>query len=340
MTETLLRLSKFKNLFREAIVLPLSLTVMLSIIFFWQIQSLRSASQWVDHTDQIIAQANLTLRHLIDAETGLRGYFVKHDRLFLEPYHQAILDIPNDFSKTETLLSTNPEPRQAFAEAKQAATKWLNLAVEAELPEMAGRSSLETEPIIKGKMIMDQVRASFDTFISIEEKMRSFRVEEADRASRNTLFLGMALAILLGLTLAIRTRKSLVSLSEFYGKALSEVETRATQIFESRERFLTTLNSIGDAVVVVDTNAKISFLNPLAEKLTGWKLSDAEGQSMDNVFRIINEETKQPAFNPVDRVLTEGVVVGLANHTVLISKDGTEYPIEDSAAPLKIKVML
>lgn len=102
------------------------------------------------------------------------------------------------------------------------------------------------------------------------------------------------------------------------------------------ERLLaTTLQSIGDAVVTTDQLGNVRFLNPVAEALTGWTIEDAKNQPLDSVFSIINEQTREPAFDPVKAVLESGKGSKLANNTLLISRDGTEYPIEDSAAPIK-----
>lgn len=103
---------------------------------------------------------------------------------------------------------------------------------------------------------------------------------------------------------------------------------------EQRERLRTTLASIGDAVVATDTAGRITTMNAVAEALTGWTSADALGRPLDEVFRIVNENTREPVDNPAARALKEGTIVGLANHTVLISKDGTEWPIDDSAAPI------
>jgi PAS domain S-box-containing protein len=104
---------------------------------------------------------------------------------------------------------------------------------------------------------------------------------------------------------------------------------------QQREWYQVTLSSIGDAVITTDTQGKVTFLNPVAEMMTGWKTDEASGQPLEKVFNIINEETRQPAKNPVDKVLREGIVVGLANHTALIARDGAERSIEDSAAPIR-----
>jgi PAS domain S-box-containing protein len=101
-----------------------------------------------------------------------------------------------------------------------------------------------------------------------------------------------------------------------------------------RERLRVTLASIGDAVIVTDPEGRPVFLNPVAEALTGWSNREAAGRRLDEVFRIVNEETRQTVENPVTRALREGVVVGLANHTVLLARDGGERAIDDSAAPI------
>ena len=103
----------------------------------------------------------------------------------------------------------------------------------------------------------------------------------------------------------------------------------------SNENLSITLTSIGDAVIATDSEGRVIRMNPVAEKLTGWSLSEAKGRPLIQVFHIINEETRQRVENPVENVLREGVVVGLANHTILISKNGTEYPVDDSGAPMR-----
>jgi PAS domain S-box-containing protein len=107
------------------------------------------------------------------------------------------------------------------------------------------------------------------------------------------------------------------------------------RLAEQRERLRVTLASIGDAVVTTDSECRITFLNAVAESLTGWKQDEAVGQPLDAVFRIVNAQTHQSVENPARRSLREGVVVGLANHTVLIGQKGTERPIDDSAAPIR-----
>src|SRR5262249_22160651 len=115
---------------------------------------------------------------------------------------------------------------------------------------------------------------------------------------------------------------------------MSEDQNQAA-LHEQQEWFRVTLASIGDAVITTDTNGCVTFMNPWAQGLTGWTLKEAVGVPLESVFRIVNEETRRTVENPAARALREGLVVGLANHTLLIGKDGTERAIDDSAAPIR-----
>jgi len=105
----------------------------------------------------------------------------------------------------------------------------------------------------------------------------------------------------------------------------------------ARNLLRVTLHSIGDAVIVTDETGLVRTLNPEAERLTGWKQRECSGKPLSEVFRIVNEQTGEPVENPIDKVLRHGGTVALANHTLLIRKDGTRTPIDDSAAPIRGK---
>ncbi len=117
-----------------------------------------------------------------------------------------------------------------------------------------------------------------------------------------------------------------------FGEAMRRAERHAD---ESREQLRVTVTSIGDAVITTDAEGRVTVLNPIAETLTGWTNADASGQPLHAVFRIVNEVTRQAVESPVAKVMHTGKTVGLANQTVLIAKDGTERPIDDSAAPIR-----
>jgi len=112
-------------------------------------------------------------------------------------------------------------------------------------------------------------------------------------------------------------------------------QKRANEALAAQRQWLNrTLESIGDAVIATDSHGRIAFMNPVAERLTGWRSSDAQGRNCDEVFRIVNEATRETVESPVTRVLRLGTIVGLANGTRLIAADGSERPIDDSGAPI------
>jgi PAS domain S-box-containing protein len=118
------------------------------------------------------------------------------------------------------------------------------------------------------------------------------------------------------------------------GRTAELAEANASLRYE-REMLRITLASIGDAVMATDLKGRVTFLNSVAQTLTGWKEEDARGQPLEGVFRIVNEKTRKMVVNPALRALKEGTIVGLANHTILIARDGTERAIDDSAAPIR-----
>jgi len=132
----------------------------------------------------------------------------------------------------------------------------------------------------------------------------------------------------------------------YFGERMQRANDQLLQLFQStntledaltkeKELLATTLASIGDAVIVTDAHGLVTSLNAEAERLLGWKIAEVVHRPLSDIFRIIDERTRQPAENPVSRALREGAVVGLANHTLLLARDGREIPIDDSVAPIR-----
>jgi PAS domain S-box-containing protein len=123
-----------------------------------------------------------------------------------------------------------------------------------------------------------------------------------------------------------------------FGRLKREIAAREAsnlEVYRQKDLLAVTLASIGDAVIVTDTLGQVTFMNRVAEELTGWPIADAAGMPLAEVFKIVNESTRAPVESPVDKVLRLGVIVGLANHTLLLRRDGPEVPIDDSGAPIR-----
>jgi len=190
----------------------------------------------------------------------------------------------------------------------------------------------EVQEIVRGgegNKLMAELRSLVSEMDSTEAALLTTREMDAARDRAKTLVFLLA-------TLAVAVAGFLILFRgirrEMTSRARAEEELR-----RSEESLEVTLHSIGDAVLATNTEGCITRMNPVAEKLTGWKQAEALGRPIAEVFRIINEETRQPAVIPVEKVLETGEVQGLANHTVLIARDGTERPIADSAAPIRAR---
>ena len=173
----------------------------------------------------------------------------------------------------------------------------------------------------------DVLRALVAQMTQEEQDLLVEREQRHDRTYRTALLTGG----LSGIASLAAISAFIVLLQQYL---IARDQSTAT-ISEQTQRLRTTLASIGDAVITTDIKGCITSMNAVAESLTGYESSETIGQPLNSVFEIVNETTRQPVKNPAVRALAEGAIVGLANHTVLIAKDGTERPIDDSAAPIR-----
>jgi PAS domain S-box-containing protein len=164
-----------------------------------------------------------------------------------------------------------------------------------------------------------------------------FMVSKMDKVELNSeLFYRAGIISLVALfTILLTTLAALYIYKLQQSSIYKNLFLKEKELSETQEEYRTTLYSIGDAVITTDTHGEIKQMNSAAETLTGWLEKEVKGQNLRTVFRIINEDTTESVENPVDRILREGVIVGLANHTLLISKNGTQVPIADSGSPIK-----
>src|SRR5262249_53202330 len=258
-----------------------------------------------------------------------RGYLLTEDEKYLQPYEDALKRVKAIVAHVKELTSDNPDQQAHLAELETKISPRLD-ELRQTVALMKGGDRLAAMKIVRsdtGKALMDDLRERVAAMRQAEEALLRRRAAESEASSRIT-----ALSILLPAVIGV----VLVCVVFYLSQRNLLLQQRGAEVLaEQRERLRTTLASIGDAVISTDTEGCITNMNAVAESLTGWKLEEAIGHQLDTVFRIVNEETRQPVHNPVKKVLAEGKVIGLANHTTLIAKDGTERPLDDSAAPIK-----
>jgi PAS domain S-box-containing protein len=280
------------------------------------------------HTQAVLGEIEKVLSILKDAETGQRGYLLTGQDQYLEPYKAAINRVTPGLQTLKELTSEDPQQQERLVRLESKVRVKLS-ELESTIRIYEERSlatAVETVKTDRGKKAMDDIRAVGEEMKQDEQdrlERRSARSDRSLQQSRLILLLGSAAVLALLLATAVGV------LEHFKYR-----QKTAERIRGERKWLEVTLASIGDAVLATDNQGRISFLNKTAESLTGWTEALARGKPLDEVFRIINEQTRNKVENPVTKVLREGVVVGLANHTVLIARNGTERPIDDSAAPI------
>ncbi len=323
------RLARFQRMVRRAVWPPILAMALLTGLLLWQVTSLLRNAALVFETGTILTRANGTLKLLVDAETGQRGYLVGGNRVFLAPYELARRELPDAFVNLANLVREEPAQAERVNKARRRYAVWQAVAER----EMSLRNNGSPNAVAyfnraNGKREMDAMRQIFGELIRFEEARRDARLNQARRAGAQALGGGAAVTLLIGALLAASTRFQMRDLSRRYDTVLEEEQ-------DARQYLATTLTSIGDAVLTTDNKGCVTLLNPVAETLTGWTNAEARGKPAAEIFDIVNEYTRALVESPIERVLRDGVVVGLANHTVLRRRDGTETAIDDSGAPIK-----
>jgi PAS domain S-box-containing protein len=326
-------LREFNRILRQTLFLPILLLLALAGFAAWQIIRSSASVRAIDRSDELAAQIVELQKLIIDQESGLRGFQLTGDPVMLAPYKAAIGPIDQHFDHLHQLVTTRTYQNGRLAEARDRYLIWLGFA----------QKVLNKDPVTlndpqlnqHGKQLMDNVRAAMDEMLYAEARSRTRLSDEALILERHEFAALVISALVVGIFLGLFTRSRLHRVSRAYDATLEELERQAEEIYERRQWLQTTLESIGDGVIACNNDGKVDFMNAVAQNLTGWTAQEALRRPLAEVFHIVNEETREEVENPVEKVRWQQMVVGLANHTILISQQGKEYVIDDSAAPIR-----
>jgi PAS domain S-box-containing protein len=295
----------------------------------------RSAPQ-VQHSREVLQQIGQLLSSIKDAESGQRGYVLTGDFEYLEAYDEAIAVLPSNLKKLQAAVADDPLLRTRVTTLNGLITEKLGELIETvTLRRTQGfKAALSVVQTKRGKQAMDEILKigedlQNEVYGGLLQGIRE-RQQQGSRTRLTTAF-GAAVLFLFLLLATIDIGRAAAERDRLIAD-LGAANDRTTA---SRDLLHTTLTSIGDAVIATDAAGRVTFLNGVAESLIGWTQSQAEGQPLQNVFSILHEGTREPADSPAVQALREGAIVRPTNPTLLISHDGTERPIDNSAAPIR-----
>ena len=325
----------------SAVGLVLSCVVIAGVawISLSRMNRLQEETRRARHTLAVREETEIVLGLVKDAETGQRGYVITGDPGYLAPFAQAVTNLPDALAALRRLTVEGP--------AQQERLRRLEALIGQKLAELDETVRARTDQgfdaaahIIRtdrGKRLMDEIRELAGTMLAEEDRLYAEGAAREESESRAVLWTnagGFAVALLLvGAAMTLLYWVTRGREREQAARAAAEAVANATASSEAWLR--TTLASIGDAVIATDETGRVRTMNAVAQSLTGWVESEARERSLDSVFRIVTEDSGNPVESPVTKVLREGRIVGLANHTVLLSRDGRVIPIDDSAAPIR-----
>jgi PAS domain S-box-containing protein len=300
-----------------------------ALISYRATRRLIANNQWVTHTHEVLAELEATLSIAKDAETGQRGYVITGKESYLEPYQRALEQIDDHLQRLDQLTADNPDQQERLPLLKRLVSERFEMLRRGvELKRSGDNAKLQEHFAAgRGKVRMDALRQIVAEMTDEEKALLKIRDAESQVSSRDAI-LTFSLASLIACALLFVVAYVII-------RDLAVRKRAAELLHQQREWLRVTLSSIGDGVIATDTNGLILFINPVAEALTGRRQAEAEGQPLTEVFSIVNEQTRQAVDNPALQAIKDGHIVGLANHTLLITRAGGEIPIDDSGAPIR-----
>ena len=322
----------FQRLLRRTVALPVVLLILLAIVLSGEIFVLSVTLHWVDHSDQVISEARQWMRSVVEMDTGLRGYYLTGDEAFRDTYDDVKSRFPDQADTVLRLTADNPSQQARLNQLRDLDRQWMQWADEQ--MQRGHPNPPSPQELLQGQQLMSQIRDKQRDFISAEEALRSQRSNRARLLNATVIGSAVGLLLVIAMLLFTLTRRELLALSSTYERHLQAEAEQKRQLQESRELFQITLQSLGEAVVSTDKVGKVSFMNPVAQQLTGWNGDAATHRPFEEVVQLCDSSTREKIDDPIAAVRRAQKVVGFSNDLILTSRDGKEYPIELTGSPI------
>lgn len=287
-----------------------------------------STTDWVQHTYQVLNDLAQIKANTVRIELSTQNFRITGDNAYLFRRNETIADRERLMQRVKETTQDNKSQQELFWQLREVINQRLQISKHSEMLRQTQGVSAATEFVANSPLQETRVRV-YKLLGDMEENelhLLDDRLIEQKKSRQVMVVCGLIASLLLLLLLT--------STFALIRRQFREIRSANSLLQEREENLSITLHSIGDGVIATDAAGCVIRMNPVAERLTGWSFAEARGLNIGDIFNITNEKTREPVINPITRVLETKEVQSLANHTIIISKNGVESPISDSAAPI------
>jgi PAS domain S-box-containing protein len=318
--------SSFRRLLLRFALIPLIAICGFLAVLGFQLRQIALRRLAGSQATTVLLQSDRLQKSVTDEETGIRGYLAAKNPTFLEPYREASARFGGELSTLRNAGAQSPSLSLKIAAISNTYERFNDIN-----QKLLGHNYSDNALpglLVQQKQAMDTLRTELTALNTEQNDIRETNRQQVTSLLADLPAIGIGGGALMAALLLWHSITIFQGITRAFRKLLGETEIQ-------RDFLQTTLQSIGDGVLVSDNFGNTIILNSTAENLTGWNQDQAIGRPLSEVFQIINEHTRLPAESPADKVRRLNTAVSLENHTILVRKDGTEIPIDDSAAPIR-----
>ena len=327
MSDSPVELREFNRIVRVTLLVPVALLAVLAGLLVWQVERALELRHHTMVDAGLIEQLFTLQQNVIDQETGLRAYQLTGLPSVLDPYNRAAPHIEQSLEQLRHLPTDSGLSALQVAQLDRSVHDWQSWAAGVLAQPAPAPEAVASALTLQGKGLMDNLRVEFGGDLDQLTRQRDSYVAQLDLRINKFLQFVLALALAAGIGIGIFASSRLQRVSNAYELALHELQQRHNRLMVSEQLLSTTLESIGDAVISVDTQGRVRFMNAIAQKLTAWSLAEASGQPIGSVLRLVHAQTRLPMDDVLADMARSGAV-GLNQEGTLQSRDGSEHGVD------------
>ena len=329
-----MNLNQLNRILLQTLLLPVVFLLLVAGLLVWQVRNAENTVERIQVANQNIATANLINALMVDEETGIRGYQNTSNEIFLQPYEFAVGPLQDAFAKLRAGVAAEGGDQRPIDELVAAHEQWVTTIAEPMIDTVRkGGNTRDPGAILRGKAELDNLLAISGAIIDTEKQQNALAVQRWQAQVTHTLYGVIGVSLVSGILIGVFARSRIHAVTSAFQSTLLALRDETQSTYESEQRLLATLTSIGDGVVVCNSESCVELLNTVAEQLTGWTQKDALNRSVNEVFTLADETTHEPLENLFDLVKRTNRLTGTIN-ALLVQREGAALQIESSGAPI------